>query len=315
MRLGKPVVAIVGRPNVGKSTLFNMIAGERISIVKDTPGVTRDRIYADVSWLNYSFTIMDTGGIEPVTKNQMLKSMREQAMMAIEMADVVMFVVDVRQGLTDSDSKVADMLRKAAKKVVLVVNKVDNFEKYMPDVYEFYNLGIGEPFPVSSIGKLGIGDMLDEVTSLFPGDIEEEEDERPRVAVVGKPNAGKSSIINCIVGRQMLETGELSRKVERGRHTTRNVEIFDIGYGIRLADTCGFSVLELENMNPDELSTYFTDFDEFACKCKYNGCNHINEPDCAVKKAVQQGELSKDRYDRYVVLYNDLLEKWRKRYD
>ncbi len=210
MRLGKPVVAIVGRPNVGKSTLFNMIAGERISIVKDTPGVTRDRIYADVSWLNYSFTIMDTGGIEPVTKNQMLKSMREQAMMAIEMADVVMFVVDVRQGLTDSDSKVADMLRKAAKKVVLVVNKVDNFEKYMPDVYEFYNLGIGEPFPVSSIGKLGIGDMLDEVTSLFSGDIEEEEDERPRVAVVGKPNAGKSSIINKILGENRVIVSDIA---------------------------------------------------------------------------------------------------------
>ena len=210
MRLGKPVVAIVGRPNVGKSTLFNMIAGERISIVKDTPGVTRDRIYADVSWLNYSFTIMDTGGIEPVTKNQMLKSMREQAMMAIEMADVVMFVVDVRQGLTDSDSKVADMLRKAAKKVVLVVNKVDNLEKYMPDVYEFYNLGIGEPFPVSSIGKLGIGDMLDEVTSLFPGDIEEEEDERPRVAVVGKPNAGKSSIINKILGENRVIVSDIA---------------------------------------------------------------------------------------------------------
>lgn len=210
MRLGKPVVAIVGRPNVGKSTLFNMIAGERISIVKDTPGVTRDRIYADVSWLNYSFTIMDTGGIEPVTKNQMLKSMREQAMMAIEMADVVMFVVDVRQGLTDSDSKVADMLRKAAKKVVLVVNKVDNFEKYMPDVYEFYNLGIGEPFPVSSIGKLSIGDMLDEVTSLFPGDIEEEEDERPRVAVVGKPNAGKSSIINKILGENRVIVSDIA---------------------------------------------------------------------------------------------------------
>lgn len=210
IRLGKPVVAIVGRPNVGKSTLFNMIAGERISIVKDTPGVTRDRIYADVSWLNYSFTIMDTGGIEPVTKNQMLKSMREQAMMAIEMADVVMFVVDVRQGLTDSDSKVADMLRKAAKKVVLVVNKVDNFEKYMPDVYEFYNLGIGEPFPVSSIGKLGIGDMLDEVTSLFPGDIEEEEDERPRVAIVGKPNAGKSSIINKILGENRVIVSDIA---------------------------------------------------------------------------------------------------------
>ena len=210
IRLGKPVVAIVGRPNVGKSTLFNMIAGERISIVKDTPGVTRDRIYADVSWLNYSFTIMDTGGIEPVTKNQMLKSMREQAMMAIEMADVVMFVVDVRQGLTDSDSKVADMLRKAAKKVVLVVNKVDNFEKYMPDVYEFYNLGIGEPFPVSSIGKLGIGDMLDEVTSLFPGNIEEEEDERPRVAIVGKPNAGKSSIINKILGENRVIVSDIA---------------------------------------------------------------------------------------------------------
>ena len=210
MRLGKPVVAIVGRPNVGKSTLFNMIAGERISIVKDTPGVTRDRIYADVSWLNYSFTIMDTGGIEPVTKNQMLKSMREQAMMAIEMADVVMFVVDVRQGLTDSDSKVADMLRKAAKKVVLVVNKVDNFEKYMPDVYEFYNLGIGEPFPVSSIGKLGIGDMLDEVTSLFPGNIEEEDDERPRVAIVGKPNAGKSSIINKILGENRVIVSDIA---------------------------------------------------------------------------------------------------------
>ena len=208
--MGKPVVAVVGRPNVGKSTLFNMIAGERISIVKDTPGVTRDRIYADVSWLNYSFTIMDTGGIEPVTKNQMLKSMREQAMMAIEMADVVMFVVDVRQGLTDSDSKVADMLRKAAKKVVLVVNKVDNFEKYMPDVYEFYNLGIGEPFPVSSIGKLGIGDMLDEVTSLFPGDIEEEEDERPRVAIVGKPNAGKSSIINKILGENRVIVSDIA---------------------------------------------------------------------------------------------------------
>jgi len=208
--MGKPVVAVVGRPNVGKSTLFNMIAGERISIVKDTPGVTRDRIYADVSWLNYSFTIMDTGGIEPVTKNQMLKDMREQALMAIEMADVVMFVVDVRQGLTDSDSKVADMLRKAAKKVVLVVNKVDNFEKYMPDVYEFYNLGIGEPFPVSSIGKLGIGDMLDEVTSLFPGDIEEEEDERPRVAVVGKPNAGKSSIINKILGENRVIVSDIA---------------------------------------------------------------------------------------------------------
>lgn len=208
--MGKPVVAVVGRPNVGKSTLFNMIAGERISIVKDTPGVTRDRIYADVSWLNYSFTIMDTGGIEPVTKNQMLKDMREQALMAIEMADVVMFVVDVRQGVTDSDFRVADMLRKADKKVVLVVNKVDNFNKYMPDVYEFYNLGIGDPVPVSSIAKLGIGDMLDEVIALFPDAAEEEEDERPRIAIVGKPNVGKSSIINKILGENRVIVSDIA---------------------------------------------------------------------------------------------------------
>ena len=202
--MSKPIVAIVGRPNVGKSTLFNMMAGERIAIVKDTPGVTRDRIYADVSWLKYNFTIMDTGGIEPDTHNQMLRDMREQAEMAIEMADVVMFIVDVKQGLVDADYKVADMLRKAQKKVVLVVNKVDNFDKMMPDVYEFYNLGIGDPHPVSSLAKLGIGDMLDEVTALFPQDVEQEEDERPRIAVVGKPNAGKSSIINKLLGENRV---------------------------------------------------------------------------------------------------------------
>ena len=208
--MSKPIVAIVGRPNVGKSTIFNMMAGERISIVKDTPGVTRDRIYADVTWLNYTFTIMDTGGIEPETNNHMLKNMREQAEMAIEMADVVMFVVDVQQGLLDADFKGADMLRKAHKKVVLVVNKVDSFEKYMPDVYEFYNLGIGDPYPISSIGKLGIGDMLDEVTSLFPENTEEEEDERPRVAIIGKPNVGKSSIINKLLGENRVIVSDVA---------------------------------------------------------------------------------------------------------
>ena len=208
--MSKPIVAIVGRPNVGKSTLFNMMAGERIAIVKDTPGVTRDRIYADVSWLKYNFTIMDTGGIEPDTHNQMLRDMREQAEMAIEMADVVMFIVDVKQGLVDADSKVADMLRIAQKKVVLVVNKVDNFDKMMPDVYEFYNLGIGDPHPVSSLAKLGIGDMLDEVTALFPQDVEQEEDERPRIAVVGKPNAGKSSIINKLLGENRVIVSDVA---------------------------------------------------------------------------------------------------------
>ena len=208
--MSKPIVAIVGRPNVGKSTLFNMMAGERIAIVKDTPGVTRDRIYADVSWLKYNFTIMDTGGIEPDTHNQMLRDMREQAEMAIEMADVVMFIVDVKQGLVDADYKVADMLRKAQKKVVLVVNKVDNFDKMMPDVYEFYNLGIGDPHPVSSLAKLGIGDMLDEVTALFSQDVEQEEDERPRIAVVGKPNAGKSSIINKLLGENRVIVSDVA---------------------------------------------------------------------------------------------------------
>ena len=161
--MSKPVVAIVGRPNVGKSTLFNVLAGERISIVKDTPGVTRDRIYADVTWLDYHFTMIDTGGIEPDSKDIILSQMREQAEIAIATADVIIFLTDVRQGLQDSDSKVADMLRRSGKPVVLVVNKVDSFEKFMPDVYEFYNLGIGDPYPISASSMLGLGDMLDEV--------------------------------------------------------------------------------------------------------------------------------------------------------
>ncbi|MCQ2536507.1 MAG: ribosome biogenesis GTPase Der [Lachnospiraceae bacterium] len=198
--MSKPVVAVVGRPNVGKSTLFNILAGERISIVKDTPGVTRDRIYADATWLNYSFTLVDTGGIEPESKDIILSRMREQAQIAIDTADVIIFLTDVRQGLTDSDGKVADMLRRSKKPVVLVVNKVDA-AKYEPDVYEFYNLGIGEPHPISAASQLGIGDMLEAVAEYFPApNLEEEEDERPHIAVIGKPNVGKSSLINKLCG-------------------------------------------------------------------------------------------------------------------
>lgn len=209
--MSKPIVAIVGRPNVGKSTMFNMLAGEQISIVKDTPGVTRDRIYADVTWLDKQFTLIDTGGIEPETSDLMLKHMREQAEIAIATADVIMFVVDVRQGLVDADFKVADMLRRAKKPLVLVVNKVDNFDKFMPDVYEFYNLGLGDPMPISGQSKLGIGDMLDEVIKHFDTESrEEEEDERPRIAVIGKPNVGKSSIINKIVGEDRVIVSDIA---------------------------------------------------------------------------------------------------------
>ena len=166
--MSKPVVAIVGRPNVGKSTLFNALAGEKISIVKDTPGVTRDRIYADVSWLDKDFTLIDTGGIEPESKDIILSQMREQAQIAIDTSDVIIFITDVKQGLVDSDSKVADMLRRSGKPVVLVVNKVDNFDKYMADTYEFYNLGIGDPVQISSSSILGLGDMIDKVIVHLP---------------------------------------------------------------------------------------------------------------------------------------------------
>ena len=209
--MSRPIVAIVGRPNVGKSTLFNALAGDRISIVKDYPGVTRDRIYADVVWLNTQFTMIDTGGLEPDSSDKMLTYMREQTQIAIDTADVIVFITDVRQGVVDSDYGVADMLRKSGKPVVLTVNKVDNFEKLMPDVYEFYNLGIGEPFPISASSKLGFGDLLDEITEHFTGkNTDEAEDDRPRIAIVGKPNVGKSSIVNKLVGHNRVIVSDVA---------------------------------------------------------------------------------------------------------
>lgn len=232
----KPIVAVIGRPNVGKSTLFNVLAGERISIVKDTPGITRDRIYTDVTWLDRTFTLIDTGGIEPESKDVILSQMRTQAQIAIDTADVIIFLVDVKQGLQDADSHVANMLRKSKKPVVLVVNKVDSFEKYQADVYEFYQLGIGEPYPISSVNRLGLGEMLDEVISYFPEYVEgEEEDERPKVAIVGKPNVGKSSIINRLTGENRVIVSDIAG-------TTRDAVDTEVTYNGKeyvLIDTAG----------------------------------------------------------------------------
>jgi GTP-binding protein len=248
--MSKPIVAIVGRPNVGKSTLFNALAGENISIVKDTPGVTRDRIYADVTWLDKNFTLIDTGGIEPDSNDVILSQMREQAQIAIDTADVIVFLTDVRQGLVDADAKVADMLRRSQKPVVLVVNKVDSFQKFMGDVYEFYNLGIGDPVPVSAASRLGMGDMLDEVVRHFPENAgEEEEDQRPRIAIVGKPNVGKSSIINRLIGENRVIVSDIAG-------TTRDAidtEVRHNGQDYVFIDTAG---LRRKSKIKEELERY-----------------------------------------------------------
>lgn len=207
----KNIVAVVGRPNVGKSTLFNALAGKNISIVKDTPGVTRDRLYRDVEWLNHTFTLVDTGGIEPDSRDVILSQMREQAQIAIDTADVILFMVDARQGVTDADAKVADMLRRSGKPVILTVNKVDNFGRDMLDVYEFYNLGIGDPHPISAANQMGIGDLLEEIVSHFKDLPEvEEDDDSLKVAIIGKPNVGKSSIINKLIGENRLIVSDVA---------------------------------------------------------------------------------------------------------
>lgn len=206
----KPIVAIVGRPNVGKSTLFNKIAGKRVAIVQDTPGVTRDRIYADAEWLSHSFTMIDTGGIEPKTDDLILGYMREQAQLAIDTADVVIFVTDGRVGMTDADREVGNMLRRAAKPVVIAVNKLDNMDDISP-IYEFYELGLGDPYAVSSEQGKGIGDLLDAVCALFPPKTEEEEEsEELAVAIIGKPNAGKSSLVNRLLGENRVIVSDIA---------------------------------------------------------------------------------------------------------
>ena len=207
----KVIVAVVGRPNVGKSTLFNTIAGKQISIVQDTPGVTRDRIYAEGNWLNYYFTMVDTGGIEPISDDVLLKQMRSQAELAIETADVIIFVTDVKSGVVDADYEVAEILRRSKKPIVLCVNKVDSIKKYGNDIYEFYQLGLGEPFPVSAANHLGLGDLLDEVVKHFPKEgLEEEEDGTLKIALIGKPNVGKSSLTNKLLGENRVIVSDIA---------------------------------------------------------------------------------------------------------
>lgn len=199
--MSKPTVAIIGKPNVGKSTFFNYIVGSRISIVEDTPGVTRDRIYAETNWRGRNFTVVDTAGIEPESEDIIISQMREQAQIAIDIADVIIFLTDVKQGVTAADEEIAIMLKKSKKPVVLVCNKADNMSKDKNEIYEFYNLGLGEPYPVSAAHALGIGDVLDAIYEKFPDkDSDEDEDDRIKVAVIGKPNVGKSSLINKILG-------------------------------------------------------------------------------------------------------------------
>ena len=208
--MGKPTVAIVGRPNVGKSTFFNYIVGKRISIVQDEPGVTRDRVYADATWKGRTFTLIDTGGIEPESEDIIVSQMREQANIAINIADVIIFLTDIKQGVTAADKEISLMLKKSKKPVVLVCNKADNFGKTSDDIYEFYNLGLGDPYPVSSVNALGIGDVLDAIYEKFPETEEEEDSSIIKVAVIGKPNVGKSSLINKILGENRVIVSDIA---------------------------------------------------------------------------------------------------------
>ncbi len=301
----KPIVAVVGRPNVGKSTLFNTLAGEQISIVKDTPGITRDRIYADITWLDHQFTLIDTGGIEPDSGDVILSQMREQAQIAIDTADVIIFLVDVKQGLVDSDSKVADMLRRAKKPTLLVVNKVDSFQKMMADVYEFYNLGMGDPIPVSAANRLGIGDMLDEVVSHFPEDaFDEEEDERPKIAIVGKPNVGKSSLINKMVGENRVIVSDIAG-------TTRDAidtEVKHNGKEYVLIDTAG---LRRKNKIKEELEKFMIIRTVSAVERADVVCLLIDADEGVTEQDAKIAGIAHERGKGMIIVVNkwDLIEK------
>ncbi len=301
----KNIVAVVGRPNVGKSTLFNAVAGKNISIVEDTPGVTRDRIYQDVEWLDYNFTLVDTGGIEPDTNDTILAQMRDQAEIAIETADVIIFMCDVKQGLTDADSQVADMLRKSAKPVVLCVNKVDSYKRDSLDVYEFYNLGIGDPFPISASNKQGIGDLLEEVVKHFPNKGEEvEEDDTIRVAIIGKPNVGKSSIINRLCGENRLIVSDIAG-------TTRDAIDTEVKYNGKkytFIDTAG---LRRKNKVKEKLEEYMVLRTVTAVERADVAVIVINADEGVTEQDAKIAGIAHDRGKAVIIAVNkwDLIEK------
>lgn len=304
-RKRKPIVAVVGRPNVGKSTLFNTLAGEQISIVKDTPGITRDRVYADITWLNHQFTLIDTGGIEPDSSDIILSQMREQAQIAIDTADVILFLTDVRQGLVDADEKVAGMLRRSGKPIVLIVNKVDSFQKLMADVYEFYQLGLGDPIPISSANRLGLGDMLDIVVKHFPeSDEDEEEDERPRIAIVGKPNVGKSSLINKMIGENRLIVSDIAG-------TTRDAvdtEVIHNGREYVLIDTAG---LRRKNKIKEELERFMIIRTVSAVERADVVCLMIDASEGVTEQDAKIAGIAHERGKGMIIIVNkwDLVEK------
>ena len=245
--MSRPIVAVVGRPNVGKSTLFNRLAGERISIVQDTPGVTRDRIYADVEWLDRKFTLIDTGGMEIGSEEVIQKQIVQQAQIAIETADVILFVTDVKTGVTEDDVKVANLLRRTKKPVVLAVNKVDSVKRDTLAIYEFYELGIGDPLPVSAGQALGLGDMLDQIIANFPEkDIHEEEDDAIKVAIIGKPNVGKSSLINKILGEDRLIVSNIAGTTRDAVDTPIEIERFSIIRAVAAVERCDVAILLID---------------------------------------------------------------------
>lgn len=248
--MAKKTVAIVGRPNVGKSTLFNVLAGEKIAIIKDIPGVTRDRIYADCEWRNVKFRIIDTGGIEPESEDIILKQMRRQAELAMDIADVIVFITDVKTGVTASDKEIALMLKRTKKPVILVCNKCDRVGEPPAEIYEFYDLGLGEPLAISAGKKLGIGEMLDEIYDNL-GNIlqEDEDDERIKVAIIGKPNVGKSSLINKILGEERLIVSDIAGTTRDAIDTE-----FDNKYGkYTFIDTAG---IRRKNKIYEEIEEY-----------------------------------------------------------